>query len=239
MTPIDSYMQLRAPNADQPLLGLTILLVEDSRFAAEGFRLLALRSGARLRRADSLQHARRHLRVYRPTVVMVDLGLPDGSGAQLITELSQARPRIDIILGVSADPAADATARAAGADGFLEKPIASLAGFQAEVLRHLPAERQPAGPRPLPRGMVEPDRLALRDDLAHAAEVLKGDAGGEELDYVTQFLAGVARSAGDEPLSEAVGRLAAARADGRVTGADVSELSDIVDSRLSPLAPMS
>ncbi|WP_373356124.1 response regulator [Pseudoroseicyclus sp. CXY001] len=231
-------MQLRPPNADQPLLGLTILLVEDSRFAAEGFRLLALRSGARLRRADSLAHARRHLCVYRPTVVMVDLGLPDGSGAQLITELAQARPRIDMILGVSADPEAEQIARAAGADGFLEKPITSLASFQTEVLRHLPPERQPTGPRSLPRGMVEPDRIALRDDLAHAAEVLKSDAEGEELDYVTQFLASVARSAGDTRLSEAVDRLADARTKGEVLGAHVSELSAMVDRRLAPSAPL-
>ena len=50
----------------QPLAGLTILAVEDSRFASESLRLLCLRSDARLRRADSLDQADRHLSVSAP-----------------------------------------------------------------------------------------------------------------------------------------------------------------------------
>ncbi|MGZ9811970.1 response regulator [Pseudoroseicyclus sp. H15] len=240
MHPVEDYMTMRTPNADQPLLGVTILLVEDSRYAAEGFRLLAQRSGARLRRADSLQHARRHLSVYRPSVVMIDLGLPDGSGTQLIEELAQGKPRIDVILAVSADSDLEAEARAAGADGFLTKPIPELASFQSAVLRHLPPERQPAGPRGLPKGRVEPDTVALRDDLAHAAEVLKDHAEGEEdeLGYVTQFLKSVARSAGDARLADAVGELAHARASGKKIGAPLSRLSAMVDKRLAASSPI-
>ena len=92
------------PTREQPLAGITALLVEDSRCASEAMRLLALKSGARLRRADSLAAAHRHLSVYRPMLVIVDMGLPDGSGAELIGTLARAEPRVPVLLGTSGDP---------------------------------------------------------------------------------------------------------------------------------------
>ena len=87
------------PTAARPLLGLTVLAVEDSLYACEALRLLCMRSGARIRRADCIASAKRHLQVYRPSVILADVGLPDGSGLDLIKHLSAFTPRINIILG--------------------------------------------------------------------------------------------------------------------------------------------
>ncbi len=90
----DAFLLPPGPVAGRlPLQGLTLLAVEDSRFASDALRLLSQRSGARLRRAESLEAAWAHLRVYRPDVILVDLGLPDGRGETLIRRLAQARRR--------------------------------------------------------------------------------------------------------------------------------------------------
>lgn len=238
MDTLDDFLMTRPPTATRPLLGLTVLVVEDSRFASEAMRLLCLRSGARIRRADSLFAARRHLKVYRPGVVIVDLGLPDGSGAELIVELAGANPRIDAILGMSGDAGAEAVATAAGADGFLAKPIAHLAGFQEVILDHLPHNRQPPGPRLRSDDRVIPDPIAYRDDLAHVAAIMSPDDDGSVIDYLTQFLRGLAQSAGDDDLSDAVGALAAARQSGGSLRSDIARVSAIVQSRLATAAPI-
>ncbi|PHQ97681.1 MAG: response regulator [Marinosulfonomonas sp.] len=223
----------RTPTAARPLLGLTVLVVEDSRFASEAMRLLCLRSGARIRRADCLGAARKHLRVYRPSVVVVDLGLPDGSGTDLIAELAQSSPRIEVILGISGDAGGEADAMAAGADGFFAKPIDSLGVFQQAILAHLPDTAQPPGPRMVSNETITPDPIAFRDDIAHVADVLRARPDGKMLDYVAQFTTGVARSAHDGPLEAAALALANDRANGQPIRSDVQRLNGMFKERLA------
>ncbi|MGH1579221.1 response regulator [Planktotalea sp.] len=222
-----------APTSTRPLLGLTILVVEDSRFACDAMRLLCLRSGARIRRADCLKSARRHLQVYRPSVVIIDLGLPDGSGADLIHELSQVEPRISAILATSGDDMNEAIALSAGADGFLAKPLASLSAFQSAVLSAVPEEMRPAGLREITDERIEPDLMAYRDDMAHAAEMLTVDADNKTLDYVAQFVQGVAKSADDDQLTRAARTLARARAEGRTIHSHQARLAGLVRERIT------
>ncbi|KAA8606234.1 response regulator [Salipiger aestuarii] len=233
MTDSDGLTSIPRPTATRPLLGMTVLVVEDSRYACDAMRLLCLRSGARIRRADCLQSARRHLHVYRPTVAVIDLGLPDGSGADLIADLADTMPRISVILGTSGDSFAEDVALAAGADGFLAKPVDSVMAFQTMIISKLPPERQPRGVRMVSDDPVHPDPLAYRDDMAHAADVLGGDSDARTLDYVTSFLRGVAFSAGDHALVTAAEGLAGARAEGRPTKPDIAHIARLVQDRLA------
>jgi len=229
----DSTFQTPRPSAARPLLGLTVLVIEDSRFASEAVRLLCLRSGARIRRADSLAAARKHLRVYRPSAVIVDLGLPDGSGLELIADLSRAQPRVDVLLGLSGDDGAERLARAAGADGFLPKPIPSLAVFQETLLALLPAEARPRGPRLVRDEVMPPDDMALQDDLAHAADILTTARGDDMLDYIAQFLTALAHASGDEEMGEAAGDLAARRSTGAPVTTGVARVAGLIQTRLA------
>jgi len=238
MESLADILMSRPPTPARPLLGLTILVVEDSRHACEALRLLALRSGARLRRADTLAHARQHLRVYRPAVVIVDIGLPDGSGAELLSELANASPRIEAILATSGDPATEPLAFAAGADGFLAKPVRGLSEFQQAILAHLPPERHPGGPRPVFATEVEPDPLALHEDLEEALDHLDGlltapaDAppDPDRLSYVLGFLITLAQDSGDTPLLEAASAL---RATAAPAPDDLHQLRRLIDTRIA------
>ena len=141
----------------------------------------------------------------------MDIGLPDGNGLDLIARLSEHPQRIEVILATSGDDWAEQAALAAGADGFLAKPISSLAAFQEQVLRHLPAARRPMDPRMVNDAAIQPDPTSYTEDLSHAASILAQQPSGAELDYVCQFLKGLCRSADDNELLGLVQRLNVAR----------------------------
>ena len=151
----------------------------------------------------------------------------------LITELSQTSPRIEVILASSGDETAETSALEAGADAFLPKPLTSLAAFQSAVLQHLPPEARPPMPRAVQDDQIRPDPLALRDDLAHAAEVAQRARDVPTLEYLAMFLKGLARSAGDEPLRSASESVTCAlKADGEA-GSALLQLSTLVAERLA------
>lgn len=231
MDTLDELLFARTPNALHPLMGVTVLLVEDSRYACEAVRLLCQKSGARLRRAGSIAHAKLHLRTYRPRVVIIDLGLPDGNGESLIRELARAPQRVDVILGFSGDLDGEIRSVSAGADGYLAKPVDSLGGFQHAILSQLPAAERPRGPRPMPEGDISPDRLALTDDLTLAADALRS-SDDDRLGYVAQFLGSVASSADDPALFRAVSELAALHTQRKPVKEQVRHLTRMVQERI-------
>ncbi|HVH03078.1 MAG TPA: response regulator [Amaricoccus sp.] len=191
----------------QCLFAVTILLVEDSRSASEAIRLFAAESGARVRRADTMHAASRHLAIYRPNVVMIDLGLPDGDGMALIRHLAAASTPIAAIIALSGHErnSWQGEAIAAGAAACLEKPIASLRAFQECVLGVLPdadTRRRP-DERELALAGRASVQSALDEDLRRARALL-ADAmpldDGDTIAYCAQFLGSVGEMLGDRDL---------------------------------------
>jgi DNA-binding NarL/FixJ family response regulator len=153
---------------------LSVLLVEDEPLTRshlaqsvrshEGLRLAA--------EASTLGEALAALEQHRPQVVLVDLGLPDGSGLGLIRAASALEPAPDImVISVFGDEASVLNAIEAGAGGYLLKDgspqdiagsILRLAAGEAPIspaiaahlIRRLrPRPETPAVPRPTPRGL--------------------------------------------------------------------------------------
>ncbi len=191
----------------QCLFAVTILLVEDSRSASEAIRLFAAESGARVRRADSLHAANRHLAIYRPSVVIVDLGLPDGDGIELIRHLARASTPITGIIAMSgAERSAwQDAAMAAGASACMPKPIEGLASFQNCILSVLPdsdTRRKPEERHVALAGRASM-MTALDDDLRRARALLTEalPAGDDEtVAYCGQFVGSVGEMLGDDEL---------------------------------------
>jgi CheY-like chemotaxis protein len=208
-----------------PLRGITLLVVDDSRFASDALRLICIRLGARLRRAETLAAARAFLASHRPDVVIVDLGLPDGRGEDLITDLSRNGVPV---LATSGDPEGRAPALAAGACGYLDKPVPGVAAFQQLILGSLGLAHPP--PDSAPHAPATPDTLAFRDDLARASPLI----GGADSSYATGFLRSLGRSAGDHALEAA----ALAAADGPATGPGQAALARLVTARLAEIHPL-
>jgi CheY-like chemotaxis protein len=208
-----------------PLQGMTILVVEDSRFACEALRLMCQRGGARMRRAENLHSARAHLRVYIPDVLLVDLGLPDGRGESLIQAMVLSEKRPQLLLATSGHPEGRVSAMAAGADDFLDKPLQSLAILYEKLRMHLPD----LAPNDLPEQSIRPDKLALQDDLARAREALRTPPSPSLQGYVGRFVLGLAADARDAPLGDAA-RMAL-RPDGTI-----APLQTLLQTRLKETA---
>jgi len=185
------------PTEALPLRGVTVLVVEDSRFACDALRLILARSGARLRRAETLAGGRLHLAHHRPDLAIIDLGLPDGRGELLIAEAGALGLPV---LACSGDPDARAQALEAGAVAFVDKPLPSAAGL-VRLIRQLVTG---LGPVAVSAGFAPAsgDPLALRDDLERAAALVAG-GGLTDPAYAKGFVRSLARAAGDPALERA------------------------------------
>lgn len=125
---------------------LRVLVVEDDReirtymqsaLAVEGFDVLT---------AVSLSEACAILRYDSPDLVLLDLGLPDGDGADLVHELRQRSNLPVIVVSARDQEAQKIRLLDAGADDYLTKPfsIGELLARLRVALRHRGTALEPA-----------------------------------------------------------------------------------------------
>lgn len=236
MEPCNASLPAQPPEPNAPrdptVVPHTVLLVEDSRLAAEAVRLICRRLGLRLRRADSLSAAMLHLRVYRPDMALIDPGLPDGCGLSVLRQMRAANGHGARLVAISGDPDMARACLDAGADAFIAKPfnparhLATLLGPArlADLSRRLGGTAPPrltSPPAPADRGPAAPgmdpavcprngggDPMALFDDLRHAERLMRQAASADDKMFAARFASGVARCAGDAALAAAAHRLA-------------------------------
>jgi len=80
-----------------------ILIVEDDADIAVGLRALLMSEGATVRIAASGSEALDETARERPDVIVLDLQLPDGGGAQTYEQISRRWPRLPVVFVSGAD----------------------------------------------------------------------------------------------------------------------------------------
>jgi DNA-binding NarL/FixJ family response regulator len=154
----------------------TVMLVEnDPTFLARFCGIVAAAPELRLMAAvGDLAAARQLLASQAPDVLLTDLGLPDGSGIDLIRETARAHPGTDImVISVFGDEDHVVASIEAGATGYVLKD--SLPDEFVALIRQLRAGGSPISPM-IARQLLRRWRPAP-DAAPAAASAAGGDAG--------------------------------------------------------------
>lgn len=121
-----------------------VLIVEDvvetgswlAAIAAEAF------PGCTISHANSVRSALDEIRRTQPDVALIDLGLPDGSGIDVLRELRRTQPQaLCVITTVMGDDANIVAALSVGANGYLlkEQPAERISRQLSQLAEGMPA----------------------------------------------------------------------------------------------------
>lgn len=149
--------------------GARVLVVDDEPGLAHALAITLRASGWDVRTAQDGASALAAAAEHLPDVVLLDLGLPDMSGVDVITAL-RAWTRVPVVVLSARQHGEDKVeALDAGADDYVTKPFA-----MNELLARLRAAvRRGAQPEATPEGVVEAGRLTV--DLARRRVLRDGE----------------------------------------------------------------
>lgn len=116
----------------------TILVVEDDRALRMTLTATLKAAGWRVVEAETAAEALRWHAHYAPEVVLLDLGLPDRDGMEVITALRSAGSTPIVVLTARGQEATKVAALDAGADDYVTKPfgLEELLARLRAALRH-------------------------------------------------------------------------------------------------------
>jgi two-component system KDP operon response regulator KdpE len=115
------------------------LVVEDERHIRQFVRTALTSEGLTVFEAETLKQARVDAAARAHDLVIVDLGLPDGDGVELVRELRRGSSVAIVVLSARSAEADKVRALDAGADDYVEKPFGIfelLARVRAHLRRH-------------------------------------------------------------------------------------------------------
>ena len=127
-----------------------VLIFEDDQAIQDILRMLFDSNGFRVVTADTAARGEQDARLHRPDVVIVDLGLPDSDGLNVISAIRAWSPVPIVVLSARTAEAQRLAAFDRGADDYVIKPFSApelLARVRAVIRRHVRGS--------LPMGILE------------------------------------------------------------------------------------
>jgi two-component system KDP operon response regulator KdpE len=152
-----------------PHIGAHILVVEDETPIRRLLRTTLAAQGFDMAEAGTAAQALDALRAQAPDLILLDLGLPDRDGLDLIAEIRRASAVPILVLSSRGDERSKVAALDGGADDYVTKPFGA-AELMARVRTALRHRLQEQGATPLFRSGV------LSVDLVHRRVLLGGVA---------------------------------------------------------------
>ena len=183
----------------------TIVLIDDDRTVQATLSAVLARHGYEVRVGPNASQGRKRISEAKPDLVLLDLGLPDADGLDVLRDLKAEHPELPVIVLTANDSLANAIESIKqGAFHFLSKPYAieellslctraldqqelareavKLRGEKEVLQKRLSAAEEQLGPVAISRRMREVEQLIARVAPSEANVLLTGESGvGKEV----------------------------------------------------------